>query len=69
MTGSEDKPGCLDKLGLTGLKAVEMVHMKKGIPVLYYITVIISALVGVWHFLCPGCFGGTIIYLHSMKIS
>lgn len=56
MTGSEDKPGCLDKLGLTGLKAVEMVHMKKGIPVLYYITVIISALVGVWHFFVPWMF-------------
>ncbi|MBE5834106.1 MAG: hypothetical protein E7309_05670 [Butyrivibrio sp.] len=30
--------------------------MKKGIKILYYITVVISALVGVWHFFVPWMF-------------
>lgn len=43
--------------------------MKKGICILYYITVVTSALVGLWHFLYHGCFSGMIIYQCSMKIS
>ena len=30
--------------------------MKKGIKILYYISVVISALVGVWHFFVPWMF-------------
>ena len=35
---------------------VKVVHMKKGIYVLYYITVVTSALVGLWHFFVPWMF-------------
>lgn len=34
----------------------EAVHMKKGIRILYYITVVTSALVGLWHFFVPWMF-------------
>lgn len=37
-------------------KVVEVVHMKKEIHILYYITVVISALVGLWHFFVPWMF-------------
>ena len=35
---------------------VKVVHMKKSIYVLYYITVVTSALVGLWHFFVPWMF-------------
>lgn len=35
---------------------IKEVHMKKRIHILYYITVVISALVGLWHFFVPWMF-------------
>lgn len=42
--------------GKTKSGVVEVAHMKKGIHILYYITVVISALVGLWHFFVPWMF-------------
>lgn len=37
-------------------KTAEATHMKRWIHILYYITVVISALVGLWHFFVPWMF-------------
>lgn len=57
MTGIQFFSYCCGIIKISGkLKAVEVVYMKKGIHVLYYITVVISALVGLWHFFVPWMF-------------
>ncbi len=43
--------------------------MMKAIKVLYYASLSVSMLVGLWHFFVPRLFDGTTIFLCNMKIS
>ncbi len=44
------------------------IQVNTGIKIVYHITLVISILVGFWHFLYQIYINGTIIYLCSMKI-